>query len=161
MKKLLKREYVFLSLIFIIILTVSVINHKTQALQVKNYLGADKCGQCHKKEYEIWQKGPHASAFDTLPFKQRENISCLWCHSTDARDNFKSYKLKGVQCEACHGLGTESIFGTMASGFSQDHKKKLREQNESVCIDCHSDDRTPSLKPFNYSQKLESIKHWE
>ena len=131
------------------------------AIETKQYQGASACGDCHKKQYELWLKTAHAKAFDVLPEPKKSDLTCLWCHSTDGRDNFKSFKLKGVQCEACHGAGISYSYGVASEGFVEAHKKRLRKQDDTVCIDCHSKDRTPSVGIFNYSEKIQKIKHWE
>lgn len=59
------------------------------------FLGAAKCGECHTKAFEIWQKTPHAHAFESLdPVNQRKgherlngvarsfDAECLSCHVT-------------------------------------------------------------------------------
>jgi hypothetical protein len=157
-----KRRH-FLKLIFSLIPVAGIIFFcfALQALQIKNYMGAGQCGHCHEKQYEIWKKGPHAGAFKSLPASKRENINCLWCHATDARDNFSSYKLKGVQCESCHGVESEAGFSFKSSGFIEKHKRTLKVQNKKICIDCHSEERTPSIEPFKYEEKLKLIKHWD
>lgn len=59
------------------------------------FVGAAKCGECHTKAYEIWEKTPHAHAFESLdptsgrPGHERLNgvarlfdPECLSCHVT-------------------------------------------------------------------------------
>lgn len=59
------------------------------------FVGADKCGECHSTAYEIWEKTPHAHAFESLdPVHQRlgferlngvprmHDPECLSCHVT-------------------------------------------------------------------------------
>lgn len=59
------------------------------------YVGAEKCGECHTRAYEIWKNTPHAHAFESLdPAHQRHgyerlrgvsrvfDAECLCCHTT-------------------------------------------------------------------------------
>ena len=125
------------------------------------FLGAERCGQCHKEEYKIWKEGKHSNAFNALPKGKRNDLTCLWCHATDVRENFNSFKHRGVQCEACHGVGYQASLGNIGKDFIAEHKKRLKKPTEETCRDCHSSDRTPSIEPFNYSEKLKLIKHWK
>ena len=134
------------------------VNH---SLETKKYVGAKVCGECHKKEYALWTAGPHAKAYDRLNADQKNDLTCLWCHATDARENFRSFKMAGVQCEACHGSGAQYSSGSMAENFAETHKSGLKKIDETVCIDCHTRDRAPSILSFNYTKKLELIKHWK
>jgi hypothetical protein len=134
---------------------------RVAAKDLKKYLGEKNCASCHKKEYEIWLKSAHAKAYEKLSMEKREDITCLWCHSTDARDNFKALTLKSVSCEACHGLGTLYTTGSMTDNFAEYHKSRLKKQDESVCLGCHTKARTPAVTDFDYQASLEKIKHWE
>lgn len=129
------------------------------AVEPKKYMGADACSECHQKEYDSWAKSKHAKAFDLLRDDKKSDLTCLWCHATDAKDNYKAFRLRGVQCEACHGRGAQYAYGTFMENFSEIHKKGLRKQDEAVCRDCHTPDRIPGIGAFNYKEKLEKIKH--
>jgi len=60
-----------------------------------SFEGADKCGECHSKAYEIWKDTPHAHAFESLDPEHKRNgyerlngvprmhdPECLSCHVT-------------------------------------------------------------------------------
>lgn len=68
------------------------------------YIGAEKCKMCHKLQYESWSTTKHAKATeDAKAAKDRKfEAACLTCHATN-----KDEALAGVQCEACHGAGSE------------------------------------------------------
>ena len=100
-------------------------------LLAQNYVGVDKCKTCHKKpdqgeQFTIWEKSAHAKAFKTLQGEEAAKIAkekglktaayeapeCLKCHVTgyDAPADKKESKFSaedGVQCESCHGPGSE------------------------------------------------------
>jgi hypothetical protein len=60
------------------------------------YVGAEKCGECHTKAYEIWKNTPHAHALESLdPTHQRKGFERL--HGVN-----KSFD---PECIACHVTG--------------------------------------------------------
>ena len=72
------------------------------AVGAADYIGAAKCKLCHKLQYESWQGLKHADAFKNLEPDNTGNAECLKCHATGGSADFP-----GVQCEACHGPGSE------------------------------------------------------
>lgn len=89
------------------------------------FVGAEKCKDCHKKAYSKWVNSKHAHAFDSLkkgrPGEEARWISriydaeCLACHVTGWNppdvlryksgyvDEGSTPQLMGQQCENCHG----------------------------------------------------------
>ena len=131
------------------------------------YVGAKKCKTCHKKElignqYGEWKKAKHSKAFETLKSEKAAEIAkekgitgpayesekCLKCHVTAyglAASAFDEGPLKaedGVQCESCHGPGSDyKKKKTMA-----DHDKSVAAgmwepgKDEKICTACHNDE---------------------
>ncbi len=68
------------------------------------YIGADKCKMCHKIQHTSWLETKHAKATeDAKAAKDRKfEAACLTCHATN-----KDEAMAGVQCEACHGPGSD------------------------------------------------------
>jgi hypothetical protein len=129
--------------------------------QEQPYVGAEKCRICHAKAYDIWAQGPHARAHQTLPAEKRQELRCLFCHATDVRDDLKGYRLLGVQCEACHGPGAQHVhLATSNDPQDREKPKSLGKTGEANCRECHTDVRSPTLRPFVYDTALEAIKHW-
>lgn len=93
------------------------------------FVGAKKCGQCHKKAYTKWAGTKHAHAYESLIkgpshyvgqwTPRNHDVECLACHVTgwDPREmvrfdtGFQSLEktahLLNQQCENCHGPGSE------------------------------------------------------
>ena len=93
------------------------------------FVGAEKCGSCHKKAYAKWKTTRHAHAFESLEIGRKgqedtwvsriHDPECLACHVTGwdpqqalpYHNGFTSAEetphLKGQQCENCHGPGGE------------------------------------------------------
>ncbi len=110
------------------------------------------CKRCHQDEYDQWQTTAHASAFETLEKSlQSTNPECLSCHTTGQRDLpgdgsvTVPADLRGVQCEACHGLGAE---------HSRDGS--YGRTTVATCIGCHDSDNSPD---FNFPQYLAKVTH--
>ena len=167
------------------------------------YIGVNACSKCHKKadqgeQFKIWQKSGHSKAFEVLGTpKAKEAASkigvsgdpqkteaCLVCHTTGYGEPASSFKEKfkiedGVQCESCHGPGSEykkkktmkQIYkenGPDNKGDSPTAKKTgLHFPNEETCKTCHVKERTfkgktftnPSFKPFDFKERYEKMKH--
>jgi len=96
-----------------------------------SYVGAKKCRACHIKQFQSWEKTKMAHAFELLrpgaaaAAKKKANLEpqkdythdqkCVGCHTTGFGQpgGFVSLEqtpgLVGVQCESCHGPGSEYL----------------------------------------------------
>ncbi|MDW7967131.1 MAG: multiheme c-type cytochrome [Thermoanaerobaculum sp.] len=97
-------------------------------------MGADKCKMCHKVQYDSWLQTPHAKATETAKAstKWKFEPACLSCHATN-----KDEKLAGVQCEACHGPGSDY----KAMSIMKDRAKAIANgliiPTQQTCDSCH------------------------
>ena len=102
------------------------------------FVGAEKCGECHTTAYEVWESSKHANGYLSLTpewARQHEDASmasrvrvarihdpeCLCCHTTGWQpqevqryeSGFSSLAatphLVGNQCENCHGPGNRHV----------------------------------------------------
>jgi YVTN family beta-propeller protein len=93
------------------------------------YVGAQACLECHRsgaRECRVWLKSKHAAAFSALLRPEAPHIAalsglrqepakspvCLSCHSTASQtedwEREPGFRIEGgVQCESCHGPGSE------------------------------------------------------
>ena len=96
------------------------------------YVGVKNCAAtCHKgdtkgKQFEIWQDSKHSQAFINLQTPEADQIAkdkgfttpaaetplCIKCHvlgkDIDPEELDETFdKTQGVQCETCHGPGSE------------------------------------------------------
>ncbi len=100
------------------------VQHETGA----NYVGAEVCGECHKKAYGKWEHTKHHLAYESLSKGRKgqedgwisriHDPECLCCHVTgwNPQDVFPyetgfvneatTPHLAGQQCENCHGPGS-------------------------------------------------------
>jgi hypothetical protein len=129
-----------------------------QKVMDHDFIGADRCGACHKEELAAWQKTAHARAFESLPEKDRRDPRCLSCHTMVPED--VGVGLTGVQCEACHGPGRNYAIDYVMRDAELARLLNLTSVDERSCLRCHTDS-SPSLAPFVVKDKLPLIKHWK
>ena len=152
------------------------------------YTGVKDCGRCHKKELmgnqlATWKKMKHAKAYETLKGEEAVRIAkekglskppheadeCVKCHATahnvTPEETFKRpLAMKdGVQCESCHGPGSNYRKKKIMS----DHDKSVAAgmweagKDEKICTTCHNDE-SPTWDPaagFDFAKAKEKIAH--
>jgi len=80
-----------------------------------HYVGVEVCSTCHKSERAFWDKTQHAGAYATLSSAHKEyNLDCVSCHVTGYEKPGGSAvvqvgNLQNVQCEVCHGPGSQHV----------------------------------------------------
>ncbi len=149
------------------------------------YVGADKCKVCHlskKKgaQYKVWQGSKHAKAFVTLATPEareagkkvgvadpQKSEKCLKCHtpSLDVDPALISSTFKvdqGVQCESCHGPGSDHVVNMKAMLKTKDKSTPMAidkiELEEKSCVKCHNSE-SPNYKPFVFDEFWTKIAH--
>lgn len=156
------------------------------------YVGVKKCKMCHNKksetqQYTIWENSAHAKAYETLATEAalkmaadagvkgnpQEAKECLECHVTGFGEDSTMFKEsfnkeKGVQCESCHGPGSEyksvKIMSKKKYAAQREVQSKLAAEaglikpDEKSCIKCHNK-CSPAFKGFDYKTYYEKIKH--
>lgn len=128
----------------------------TLALAGPTYIGAEKCKMCHKTEHNSWAAMKHAKAFDLLKPEEQKDENCLACHTTGHGKTDKV--LEGVQCEACHGPGSEYKSIKVMKDPEKAHAAGLIEPNKDVCVGCHNE-KSPTFKGFNYEEVKSKAVH--
>ena len=151
------------------------------------FIGTKSCGMCHKKadqgeQLKIWEESAHANAYKTLQTEAADKIAaekgfktkavetkeCLVCHATaynaEASLIGKNFKVEdGVQCETCHGAGSEY----KSKKTMEDHAKSVaagmteykdEAAIEAQCITCHNSE-SPTFKAFDFKVQWEKIAH--
>jgi hypothetical protein len=152
------------------------------ALMAQNfkYIGASKCKMCHIKpatgdQYNVWLKGPHAKAMETLSSDQAKEIAkakgiadpatdaaCIKCHSTvggvDAKLIATAKMDEGVGCESCHGPGSMYKGASIMKNLELAKTKGLVVPTEETCKTCHNSN-SPTFKGFNFAEMKAKIAH--
>ncbi len=116
------------------------------------YVSVESCRKCHADVYESWTHSVHASAYATIAETEQWNDpDCLMCHTTgygmmsDPESGMIEPKYWNVQCESCHGIGTEHSRLTGSADVP-----------EHVCLECHNQSNSPE---FDYTTYLEHGTH--
>jgi hypothetical protein len=153
-----------------------------------SYVGVKTCTPCHKtekqgKQQPIWLASEHAKAFATLKTPEAQKVAekagvkgaaseaqqCLKCHVTaagvaaaDLKPTFA--KEDGVQCESCHGPGSDY----KAMSVMKDKAKAVAAglimpsvsdgSAEKHCKTCHNQ-QSPTFKSFNFKEAWQKIAH--
>jgi hypothetical protein len=157
------------------------------------YIGGKKCKACHMKQYKSWAKTTMATSFENLKagVKAAEKTAagldankdytadagCLKCHTTGygKPGGFTTIeatpKLAGVQCEGCHGPGSEYAKVMKANktkwktdGYTSEELKviglTIPSEDEAGCMACHGGDSPFTEKVnakyhFDFKDRLE------
>jgi hypothetical protein len=101
------------------------------------YVGADKCKMCHKVEYNSWMETTHAKATEVAKASTDRKFGpdCLKCHATNADE-----AMAGVQCEACHGPGSEYKKMNIMKDQALAVENGLVIPSQATCDGCHVGD---------------------
>ena len=135
------------------------------------YVGANACVECHRSESEFWTQTRHAHAYETLvAVKKQFSLDCIHCHVTGwqqaggvcriDRTEFGGKGLDGrglgrrdVQCEACHGPGSEHV---------KDPPGHIRAQvSATMCMRCHEPANSPKFNDAKYRPFIVGPGHGE
>ncbi|UCG15954.1 MAG: thrombospondin type 3 repeat-containing protein [Phycisphaerales bacterium] len=96
--------------------SVFVVNFTGPLVSPPLYVGVTSCTECHLDQHTSWTGTIHATAFDTLTAAgEGDNPLCFPCHSVGYGvasgfvDLGTTPDLAGVQCENCHGPGSNHV----------------------------------------------------
>ena len=185
--KKMKKSIILFSVILIsalaIILTASSDNYSKSYGDYK-YVGVDGCTKaCHKtdaagKQLDIWKASKHSQAWTALTTPEADKTAkdkgfttaatetpfCIKCHvlgkdidPSTLSDTFK--KEDGVQCETCHGPGSEyKSLSIMKDKQKAIDNGLLIQTGKEFCVTCHNPE-SPNYKEFNYDDAWAQIKH--
>ena len=116
---------------------VAIVAAATVVAQDQAYVGADKCKMCHKVQYTSWEETTHAKALEQAKASADPAFEarCLDCHATNSDE-----ALPGVQCEACHGPGSDYKKMSIMKDREQAVANGLVVPTQETCDGCHVDD---------------------
>lgn len=181
MKKKFQIPALIILLVGFVVFTASNFSISSPAGDFK-YVGVDKCKTCHKgdakgSQFEIWEGSAHANAYKKLETPEADAIAkdkgfetpavetpaCIKCHvlgkdidPAELEDSFD--KTQGVQCETCHGPGSEYKKMSIMKDKEQAIANGLLTPDEAFCKGCHNSD-SPTFTEFNFATAWEKIKH--
>ncbi|MCF7804424.1 MAG: hypothetical protein K9N46_14690 [Candidatus Marinimicrobia bacterium] len=111
------------------------------------YVGDEACGQCHGDTHTDWAETGHADAWASLQSSGHPAPYCEPCHTvnqvdTDGNsgyDEVPTAKFVDVQCESCHGPGSDHISGPSADNITSQEAILA----EETCAVCHEGGHHP------------------
>ncbi len=125
------------------------------------YVGARVCARCHDgpgagHQFSLWLLSKHSMAYAALARPEAKKIAelsgirldpqdsftCLGCHSSGAQaedwEKDATFRVEdGVQCETCHGPGSEYIAADVMADREAAMAAGLRRPNRDTCLRCH------------------------
>jgi YVTN family beta-propeller protein len=151
------------------------------------YVGSRVCSQCHDgkaagNQFTLWVLSKHARAFAVLAKPEARDIAklsgvtqepheaplCLGCHATAAEaekwERDPTFHLEdGVQCEKCHGPGSEYIDAEVMQNREAAMAAGLKIPVIRDCMMCHntkgSHVAVHKLAALNIEQAWKDLKH--
>jgi hypothetical protein len=141
---------------------VGALNLKTAAPPVPReagrpyYVGDARCASCHAPAIAFWKKTVHASAWRTLVEVNKQNdYRCVSCHVTGygqvgGTSLGHTDRLRDVQCEVCHGPGSEHV----AQKGLEEPSAVRRDAPATLCTGCHTEQHSDT---FQYQAYLRDI----
>lgn len=151
------------------------------------FVGSAKCRACHFAQNKSWAATRMAKAFDLLKpgvaaeAKKKAGLDpakdyttdpkCLPCHTTGhgLAGGFKSATdtpdLAGVQCEACHGAGSDYLKPGKMTLANREYKRKdllavgLVIPSAATCTALCHNENSPTRKPFDYETGVKEQVH--
>jgi hypothetical protein len=148
---------------------------------VHHYVGVSKCAMCHKSkargdQYGQWQETAHAKAYVNLAGDAakaagkklgvddpQKSPKCLKCHVTaygvDKELIASSFKMEdGVQCEACHGPGSDYMKLSVMKDKEKAMAAGLVIPGKELCVTCHNEE-SPTFVKFDFDKMYPKIAH--
>lgn len=151
------------------------------------YVGARVCISCHEgpamgDQGSRWLLSKHSRAYTSLakpearqiakwsgiPLEPQESAMCLGCHATgaEAEDWEKDstfFANDGVQCEKCHGAGSEYADAKVMMNREAAVRAGLNIPTKNDCMKCHVDKGTHRMvlgpRSFDVEKALAQISH--
>lgn len=167
---------------WLVVASVFCISSYVLAAGSHKYVGVKKCAMCHKSEakgnqYGQWLSSAHAKAYERLASPEaqesakkkgvtgnpQEAAQCLKCHITGFGEDASLFtdsfvKTDGVQCETCHGAGSDYLALSVMKDRAKAVQAGLIIPTKELCVKCHNPE-SPNYKEFDYDKYYSKIAH--
>jgi YVTN family beta-propeller protein len=158
-----------------------------QAPRERVYVGETACRRCHhqpggRDQFSAWRLTKHARAFAALSMPESRQIAelsgiagdptrspvCLGCHTTaydtEAWERDEAFRFEdGVQCERCHGPGSEYMDADVMRDSARARQAGLMRPGENDCLVCHKEKGSHTavlnVRAFVFADALREIAH--
>ena len=152
------------------------------------YMGEKACRECHhlqghRDQFNPWHRSAHARAFACLSSHDSKAIArlsgidqapssspiCLGCHATaSASENWerdeKFFIEDGVQCEFCHGPGSDYMEPEIMADSQAARRAGLKVPTADDCMVCHVEKGSHlavlEVKKFDVVEAFTEIRHY-
>ncbi len=115
MSKLMKLAFLACALI--------IFQGSTSAIAGPQYVGPEKCQNCHKAPFEVWKGTAHFKSYKKVhkhktakkivkavgEKRMKKSAICANCHYTTIEKKGKAKPISGPSCESCHGPASKWI----------------------------------------------------
>jgi hypothetical protein len=163
------------------------VSHPSQAAVKEGappkYVGSERCGDCHKSAYAVWEHTDHHHAYHTLeeakrPGNRQYDPECIVCHTVGFgyKGGFthaaETPKLKDVGCESCHGPGSRHANNPNDAEWlavmnpwkapeneTDEARKKRQGRVADLCVHCHDSENDVNWTRDGFEQKWAKIAH--
>ena len=157
------KKYSTILLLSGLILCLFVLTYSRPQNDERIYVGEAACRECHhntgkRNQFNLWRLSKHSKAYYSLAMPESKTIAelsgvtvdplespiCLGCHTTASHTetwqrNKTFHYEDGVQCELCHGPGSEHVDLERAGTSSENTKAGLNMPGEDFCLVCHKE----------------------
>ena len=178
-----------IAMVAAVFISISFLVGQTRAVErpARYYVGEKKCRACHggyaaDSSFNVWRLSAHARAYSVLTLPEAFDIAelsgisvhpqkspvCLGCHTTaptseDWELDEGVHREDGVQCEACHGPGSEYMFSEIKKNPQKAMEAGLLMPVEEDCMVCHIEKGTHvaivKSKKFDFKTAMAGIAH--
>jgi len=143
------------------------------------YVGSAKCKMCHKSEkagqqFPLWEARKHSKSFEALSLEKAKEYAeaagvtgdpavcpdCVKCHAP-LHEKAPDFKAEGVNCEVCHGPGSDYKKMTVMKDHAESVKMGMTDYKspddiKKKCLTCHE---SAHGKTFDFASAWEKVKH--
>jgi predicted CXXCH cytochrome family protein len=123
-----------------------------------NYVGQASCQSCHPNRHSMWTQTIHATAFATLVAAgEGDNELCYPCHAVGYGqpsgfvDANVTPHLANVQCENCHGPGSNHVADSLGSHLNVDMSGDMCGACHQSCHGLCGEDHHPQYEQWSTS----------
>jgi hypothetical protein len=123
--------------------------------------GQTVCGNCHAQPQAMWSGTNHSHAWESLQESGHAQEFCEGCHTVSELGNAAtepsgytstgSARFEDVQCESCHGAGSEHMSDPASSQPTPSLAVLATDGSYLNCAECHNGTHHPFVEQWSLS----------
>ena len=124
--------------------------------------GQTVCGNCHAQPQAMWSGTKHSNAWESLQESGHAEEFCEGCHTVSQLGNAAtepsgytstgSDRFEDVQCESCHGAGSEHLSDPVATQPTPSIAVLAADGTYLNCAQCHNGTHHPFVEQWSMSR---------